>query len=163
MLGRTNDGLGLASGGALWFSDLTAADPYYVLPISCGASFYLMASIDPSGAPFDPKACRNPDCGGREFDTDWRQGDRICRSCGTVQNNRSVENQEAEYRVFADDEKSGNKEHYSQVNGRGGGSVSLSGCVSFALSLRSSRATAPASVRCEITSSARRRWSSEYM
>ncbi|KNC49166.1 inner membrane protein OXA1L [Thecamonas trahens ATCC 50062] len=30
---------GLTSGGALWFSDLSAADPYYVLPLVAGGSF----------------------------------------------------------------------------------------------------------------------------
>mgnify|MGYP007125876888 CR=1 FL=1 len=43
----------VSTGGALWFPDLTAADPYYILPVSCGATFYFMASLDPSGAPID--------------------------------------------------------------------------------------------------------------
>ena len=71
----------------------------------------------------DPNVCRNPDCGGREFEIDWRQGDRICQSCGAVQNSRSVENRDAEYRIFQDDEKSANKERASVISGRGGGSV----------------------------------------
>ena len=55
MLGRTNDVAGFDTGGLLWFPDLTAADPYYVLPAVTGGTFYLMASMDPSGAPPDPK------------------------------------------------------------------------------------------------------------
>ena len=71
----------------------------------------------------NPNVCRNPDCGGCEFEIDWRQGDRICQSCGAVQNSRSVENRDAEYRIFQDDEKSANKERASVISGRGGGSV----------------------------------------
>ena len=53
ILGRPHDALGFGEGGALWFPDLTAADPYYILPVTCGATFYFMASLDPSGAPND--------------------------------------------------------------------------------------------------------------
>ena len=53
ILGRPNDAMGFGEGGTLWFPDLTAADPYYILPVSCGATFYFMASLDPSGAPID--------------------------------------------------------------------------------------------------------------
>ena len=76
-----------------------------------------------AGTVVDKLACRNPECGGREFDTDWRQGDRICRRCGAVQNHRSVESHEEEHRTFADDEKKESKQRTSQVTARGGGAV----------------------------------------
>jgi membrane protein insertase Oxa1/YidC/SpoIIIJ len=57
ILGRTHDPHGFNEGGLLWFPDLTAADPYYILPVSCGATFFAMASIDVMGAggPVDEK------------------------------------------------------------------------------------------------------------
>ena len=73
-----------------------------------------------SGGPVDMLACRNPDCGRRDFDTDWRQGDRICRHCGCVQNMRSVESQEEEKRSFADDENKESKKRAEKSVGRGG-------------------------------------------
>ena len=77
-----------------------------------------------NGVPIDRMACRNADCGGREFDTDWRQGDRICRRCGAVQNNRSCESQEEEHRTFAEDKEKGeSKERTSVISGKGGGGV----------------------------------------
>ncbi|KAI0243996.1 hypothetical protein L0F63_004177, partial [Massospora cicadina] len=44
---------GFASGGLLWFTDLTAADPYGVLPVMCGLG--LLASVE-LGARFGPSA-----------------------------------------------------------------------------------------------------------
>ncbi len=35
----------LADGGMLWFTDLTAADPTYALPIGCAASFLIMMEL----------------------------------------------------------------------------------------------------------------------
>ena len=34
----------LAEGGALWFTDLTAADPYYVMPVLAGLS--MLATVE---------------------------------------------------------------------------------------------------------------------
>jgi YidC/Oxa1 family membrane protein insertase len=49
---RVDGGLGLDTGGALWFQDLTARDPYFVLPVMCGATFFGMVSLgDPGQAP----------------------------------------------------------------------------------------------------------------
>ena len=68
-----------------------------------------------------------PNPGGRrEFDTDWRQGDRICRHCGCVQNTRSVESHEEEKRTFADDDNKEAKKRAEKSTGRGGGSVGQS-------------------------------------
>ena len=56
---REGAGLGLETGGMLWFADLTQRDPYYVLPLITGASFYGMIQLgDPGqapGAPLDPR------------------------------------------------------------------------------------------------------------
>jgi len=46
---RAGGGLGLDTGGALWFTDLTSRDPYYVLPLVCGASFYGMVTLGDAG------------------------------------------------------------------------------------------------------------------
>ena len=46
ILARTNDPHGFAQGGALWFPDLTVADPYYILPVVTGGTFFAMASGD---------------------------------------------------------------------------------------------------------------------
>jgi hypothetical protein len=43
------DGAGLGHGGALWFPDLTAPDPYYILPMLSGASLFGMASLGDAG------------------------------------------------------------------------------------------------------------------
>ena len=43
------DGVGMAEGGALWFSDLTQADPYYVLPTLCGGTFFAMVQLGDAG------------------------------------------------------------------------------------------------------------------
>merc|ERR1719183_273595 len=58
ILGRTHDPHGFSEGGLLWFPDLTASDPYYILPVTCGATFFVMASVDVmgAGAPVDEKA-----------------------------------------------------------------------------------------------------------
>lgn len=45
----------MASGGALWFTDLTAADPYYVLPILSSLSFILAMELGSEGAQVDAK------------------------------------------------------------------------------------------------------------
>ena len=42
-------GAGFAQGGALWFPDLTVADPYYILPVVTGGTFFAMASVDLMG------------------------------------------------------------------------------------------------------------------
>lgn len=56
---REGAGLGLEQGGALWFPDLTQPDPYYLLPLGMGTSFFYMVSLgDPGqtpGAPVDPR------------------------------------------------------------------------------------------------------------
>ena len=94
------------------------------------ASHYSMVRIEPAaregGKPEDKLACRNPECRRREFDTDWRQGDRICRHCGCVQNTRSVESHEEEKRTFADDDNKEAKKRAEKSTGRGGGSVGQS-------------------------------------
>jgi len=72
----------------------------------------------------DRNVCRNPECHGSDFDTDWRQGDRICRLCGCVQNNRSVECHDEEHRTFADDDKKESKQRTSKVMGPGVTNVS---------------------------------------
>ena len=36
----------LAQGGLLWFPDLVAHDPYFVLPVLNGASFLLMVELN---------------------------------------------------------------------------------------------------------------------
>lgn len=43
------DGAGLSEGGMLWFSDLTAPDPYLILPMLSGASLFGMASLGDAG------------------------------------------------------------------------------------------------------------------
>jgi YidC/Oxa1 family membrane protein insertase len=57
ILARTNDPHGFAQGGALWFPDLTVADPYYILPVVTGGTFFAMASVDlmGTGGPVDEK------------------------------------------------------------------------------------------------------------
>ena len=56
---RQGSGLGLEDGGTLWFTDLTARYPTFVLPGVMGVSFFAMASLgDPgqaSGATVDPR------------------------------------------------------------------------------------------------------------
>ena len=94
------------------------------LEIDSHFAMYRPPKEQANGMPIDRFACRNPDCGGRQFDTDWRQGDRICTRCGTVQNNRSVESHEEEHRTFAEDKEKGTtKERTSQVKGNGPGVV----------------------------------------
>jgi len=52
---RPDGGLGLEMGGTLWFTDLTMRDPYYILPIVCGGTFYSMVQLgDPGQAPGVP-------------------------------------------------------------------------------------------------------------
>lgn len=52
---RPDGGLGLDMGGTLWFTDLTMRDPYYILPIVCGGTFYSMVQLgDPGQAPGVP-------------------------------------------------------------------------------------------------------------
>jgi hypothetical protein len=43
------DGAGLSQGGTLWFPDLTAPDPYLILPMLSGASLFGMASLGDAG------------------------------------------------------------------------------------------------------------------
>jgi len=43
------DGVGLNEGGILWFTDLTAADPYCVLPVVTSATFFAMISMGELG------------------------------------------------------------------------------------------------------------------
>jgi YidC/Oxa1 family membrane protein insertase len=56
---RPDGGLGLDTGGVLWFTDLTAKDPYFVLPVLCGTTFFGMVHLGDGGqapgAPVDPK------------------------------------------------------------------------------------------------------------
>ena len=49
ILARTHDPHGFNEGGALWFPDLTVADPYYILPVVTGGTFFAMASVDLMG------------------------------------------------------------------------------------------------------------------
>merc|ERR1719453_2032530 len=86
------------------------------------SSHYLMVKRDSSG-PSNKLVCRNSECGGRDFDIDMRQGDKICRNCGAVQNTRCLESYEEEKRTFADDDKKESKERTSKVVGKGGGNV----------------------------------------
>jgi YidC/Oxa1 family membrane protein insertase len=46
---RADSGLGLDTGGMLWFTDLTAKDPYYALPVICGATFFGMVQLGDAG------------------------------------------------------------------------------------------------------------------
>ena len=41
--------LGFETGGLAWFGDLTVQDPYYALPVLCGASMYGMVSLGDPG------------------------------------------------------------------------------------------------------------------
>lgn len=68
-------------------------------------------------------ACRN--CGCFEMENDMRQGDRICKRCGVVQNARNVESHEEEHRTFADDDKKQDKKRAEVQSGRGGGGVGV--------------------------------------
>ena len=56
---RDGSGLGLETGGAMWFTDLTSRDPYFILPAVCGASFFGMVQLGDAGqapgAPMDEK------------------------------------------------------------------------------------------------------------
>ena len=58
-MSRVDAGIGMDTGGMLWFEDLTQSDPYYLLPLGMGASFFTMASLgdagQPPGAKLDPK------------------------------------------------------------------------------------------------------------
>ena len=58
-MSRVDAGIGMDTGGMLWFQDLTQSDPYYLLPLGMGASFFTMASLgdagQPPGAKLDPK------------------------------------------------------------------------------------------------------------
>ena len=90
------------------------------------ASHYMMMRPAPAAAPgafVNKMACRNVDCGRTEFETDMRQGDRICVHCGAVQNVRSVESLEEEKRTFADDDDKDKNVRTSQDSGIGGGAV----------------------------------------
>ena len=46
---------GLQEGGVLWFGDLTAADPVFVLPLVCGASMYATVTLGEAIQPPLPK------------------------------------------------------------------------------------------------------------
>lgn len=46
---REGAGLGLETGGLLWFEDLTVRDPYYALPILTSASMYGMVTLGNPG------------------------------------------------------------------------------------------------------------------
>ena len=48
-LTRPDAALGMETGGLLWFSDLTATDPYYALPSLCGATFFAMVHVGDAG------------------------------------------------------------------------------------------------------------------
>ena len=94
------------------------------------ASHYMMVrgpQDSGNGAPIDKDVCRNPDCNGREFDTDWRQGDRICRRCGCVQNNRSVESHDEEHRTFSEDKEKGKDKSRTSAVGNGGSAIAGGG------------------------------------
>lgn len=90
-------------------------------------SHYMMMKPTPASTPgqvLNKMVCRNADCGRvNDFETDMRQGDRICRHCGAVQNVRSVESLEEEHRTFADDDDKDKKVRTSQDSGIGGGGV----------------------------------------
>ena len=87
-------------------------------------SHYMMArQTGKEEKPGDKLVCRNTECAGRDFDIDMRQGDKICRSCGAVQNMRNLESYEEEKRTFADDDKKEDKSRTSKVTGKGGGAV----------------------------------------
>ena len=89
------------------------------------ASHYQMVRPSQHGVPEDKNVCRNPECGGRVFNVDMRQGDKICVNCGCVQNTRSVESYEEEKRTFADDDGKESKSRTSKA----GGSPNSSACV----------------------------------
>lgn len=82
------------------------------------------SAADVAAAAAGGRVCRNSMCGRTDFDTDFRQGDRVCRHCGTIQNTRSIESQEEEHRSFADDDKKESKKRAEQTrDGRTGGAV----------------------------------------
>jgi len=47
---------GMSTGGTLWFTDLTAADPTYILPVLNAASFLVMIEIGMDGMPSEQGA-----------------------------------------------------------------------------------------------------------
>lgn len=47
--GRETNALQWGDGGVLWWADLTTKDPFYSLPIACGATFFAMVSIGDAG------------------------------------------------------------------------------------------------------------------
>lgn len=49
MAARSGDPFGFASGGALWWTDLTVKDPYYGLPVICGTTMWLMVNMGDAG------------------------------------------------------------------------------------------------------------------
>ena len=47
---------GLATGGAFWFENLAAADPYYALPLINAASFWIMIELGQDGVQMENQA-----------------------------------------------------------------------------------------------------------
>ena len=91
------------------------------------ASHYMMAARPAQGTdPPDKNICKNPECGGRDFNVDMRRGDKICNSCGAVQNARSLEDYSEEKRTFADDDKKQDKQR-AERNGDGKASTRAGG------------------------------------
>ena len=89
------------------------------------ASHYQIVRAPPASDPNRKSMCRNWECGGTEFENDYRSGDRVCRSCGAVQNARNCESQEEEHRTFADDDKKDSKQRTSRSASTGVGMAKL--------------------------------------
>lgn len=49
---------GIATGGTLWFTDLTATDPYFIFPVLNAMSFLVMIEIGMDGLPPNPEMDR---------------------------------------------------------------------------------------------------------
>jgi YidC/Oxa1 family membrane protein insertase len=47
---------GFVTGGTSWFSDLTAADPYYIFPVFNAVTFLIMIEIAKDGMNMGPQA-----------------------------------------------------------------------------------------------------------
>ncbi|KOO20923.1 hypothetical protein Ctob_003673 [Chrysochromulina tobinii] len=89
------------------------------------ASHYQIVRAPPASDLNRKSMCRNWECGGTEFENDYRSGDRVCRSCGAVQNARNCESQEEEHRTFADDDKKDSKQRTSRSASTGVGMAKL--------------------------------------
>jgi len=107
--------------------------------------------VDDQGKPADRLRCRL--CKGLDFDIDMRQGDRICRKCGAVQNVRNIESHEEEYRTFADDDKKESKMRIVQTQA----GVAASSAVASSLAQAQSLAMGQSEAEDGLTEKDRRR------